>query len=207
MDEKRFREMMTLATAGDEAAADCLFVACYEPLQGVVLGFMDHILRRAYLEPEDILQEAYAAAWPNLQRAEFENFPAFVAWMKTIIRNKVIDLRRGLLAEKHDVHRQVAQPVIGTSYLNLLDQVASPVATPSRGAARREALAMLSGQMWRLPEDYRHVIRWRFIQGLPVAEVAKMLDRTEPAVHMLCHRALIKLRQFMGSPSKYLTSM
>lgn len=207
MDEQQFQEMISRAKAGEEAAADYLFVACYEPLRAAIMGFMDRVLRLARLEPEDILQEAYAAAWANIQKAEFENFAAFLGWLRAIARNKIIDLRRNLLAEKKNVRRNIDQPAEGSSYFNLLDHIAAPVSSPSRGVARNEALALLSGQMWRLPEDYRKVIQWRFVQGFSVAEVAQRLGRSEPAVHMLCHRALLKLRELLGSPSKYLTRL
>ncbi len=38
-----------------------------------------------------------------------------------------------------------------------------------------------------------------------MADVATLMNRSEPAVHMLCHRVLIKLREIMGSRSKYLS--
>jgi len=207
MEESRFRDLITRAGSGDTWAADCLFVASHEPLRAVVAGLMDPVMVRARLEPEDVLQEAFAAAWPKIESAEFRDFAAFVAWLKTIARNKLIDLRRGLLADKNNVLRQVdAPPPANASYLNLLDCVCARDPTPSRGAARNEAMAIMNVQIARLPKDYRQVIRWRFIQGLPVAEVARRLQRSESAVHMLCHRALKKLQSLMGSSSKYLSA-
>jgi len=207
MEEERFRQMIDRARAGDEEAGDCLFVSCYEPLRAVVSQLMDGLLQKAKLEPEDIIQETYAAAWPKIPEAEFENLAAFVGWLKTIAKHKTIDLRRRLLAGKNDIRREVCDHADrNSSYLNLMDRLPSPQSTPSRGAARHEALALLTGQIWRLPQDYRNVIQWRFIQSLTVAEVAERLGRSEAAVHMLCHRALKKLQELMGSPSRYLSS-
>lgn len=208
MEHVQFLKMIRLAQAGDEAAADCLFADCYPLLRPFVLQCMDPVFRKAVLEPEDVIQEVYAAAWPKLADGSFENLAAFLAWLKTIARNKIIDLHRGLLAGKNDVCRQVSPQDCGssTTYLNLAEQAAASSMTPSRGAARQEAVAILVGQIWHLPENYRQVIRWRFVEGLPVSEVARRLDCSEPAVHMLCHRALQKLKELMGSPSKYLTT-
>lgn len=206
MEHEQFRSMIERAKSGEQDAADFLFVACFEALRASVARLMDRVLLRARLEPEDIVQETYVAAWPKLAESDFENFGAFVAWLKTIARNKVIDIRRGLLAEKKGANRQISRAGGKTSsYVDLLNRVASPKSTPSSGVARHEALARMAGQMWRLPEDHRSVIQWRFIQGLPVAEVAQRMKRSEPAIHMLCHRALKKLQQLMGSPSKYLS--
>ncbi len=208
MKSEWFKHVMDQAQAGDEEAAAGLFVHAYRPLRTLVRGLMDDVLARARLEPDDILQEVYVAAWSRLRTSRFDGFPAFVGWLKAIARNKAIDLRRGLLAEKHDVNRQVEPAGIdGSSYADLVERVVYADASPSREAARHEASAILAAQMWRLPEDYRRVLQWRFVQGLAVAEVAKRLDRTEPAVHTLCHRALKKLRALMGSPSKYLSTV
>ena len=111
-----------------------------------------------------------------------------------------------LLADKRDVRRQASAWVDkGGSYVDVLDRVSSPLTTPSRAAARSEAVAVLMVRMLQLPEDYRQVIRWRLIDGLEVAEVARRLNRSEAAVHMLCHRALRQLRELMGTASDYLT--
>ena len=126
--------------------------------------------------------------------------------MRQIAENKLIDMHRAIQAGKRDVRRQApAWGVQSGTYVNLLDQVSSPLSTPSRGAARSEALAVLMVRMQQLPEDYRQVIHWRLLDGLPVAEVAHRLGRSEPAVHMLCHRALKQLRELMGVPSDYLS--
>jgi len=207
MDTQRFQQMIELARNGDEEAGDYLFFMSHEPLRGMVMGIMDPVLQGAGLEPEDIIQEAYAAAWPKIPEGDFPNFAAFRGWLSKIARNKAIDLRRAAMAAKNDIRREVCQPAAPTSsYDNLVDRIAASDTTPSRCVRRGEALAMLSGQMWRLPEDYRRIIQWRMIQGLPVAEVAQRLGKSEAAVHMLCHRALKKLKQLMGSPSKYLST-
>ncbi len=206
MDEARFREIMGRVEAGDTAAMGSLLVAGFTPLRSAISQQMAELLSKAQLEPEDVIQEAYAAAWSHLPEARFDSFEAFLGWLRQIAENKLIDMHRAILADKRDVRRQA--PAWGTqsgTYVNLLDHVSSPLSTPSQGAARSEALAVLMVRMLELPEDYRQVIRWRLIDGEPVSEVARRLNRSEAAVHMLCHRALKQLRDLMGAPSDYLT--
>ncbi len=198
--------MLGLTRSGDMAAADWVFVAFFNPLRAFVERKMDDTLRRVRLEPEDVVQEVYAAAWANLEEAEFINSAAFLGWLEKIAVNKMHDLRRRALADKHDVLRQLTHGDGQASmYLDLVQQLTGAVPTPSATAARHEGVALLVGQMWRLSEDQRQVIHWRFLHGLPVAEVARRMERSEAAVHMLCHRALLKLRGFMGNPSRYLS--
>ena len=167
---------------------------------------MSDTLRKAQLEPEDVIQETYAAAVAGLPAARFDSFDAFLGWLRQIAENKLIDMHRASIAEKRDIRRQ--SPAWGAqsgTFVNLMDRVTSPQATPSQGAARSEAVAVLMVRLAQLPEDHRRVIQWRLIEGLPVAEVARRLDRSEPAIHMLCHRALKQLRDLMGAASNYLT--
>ena len=206
MEDARFKVIMAQVTAGSVAAMDSLLVASFSPLQSAIAHQMGDSLRKAQLEPEDVIQEVYAAAWTHLPEAQFEGFEAFLAWLRQIAENKLIDMHRAMLADKRDVRRQTpAWGVQSGSYIDLLDRVSSPLSTPSQGAARSEGLAILMVRMQQLPEDYRRVIHWRLIDGLPVAEVAHRLDRSEAAVHMLCHRALKQLRELMGAPSDYLS--
>lgn len=206
MEDARFHDLIAQAKAGHKPAVDALLVASFSPLRSVIAQQMGDMLNKAQLEPEDVIQEVYAAAWANLPDAEFDRFEAFLAWLRRIAENKLTDMHRAILAGKRDVRKQApAWGVQSGTYVNLLDRVSSPLATPSQGAARSEALAVLMVRLQQLPEDYRQVIHWRLIDGLPVAEVAQRLHRSEAAVHMLCHRALKQLRELMGAPSDYLT--
>ena len=87
--------------------------------------------------------------------------------------------------------------------VGLLDLVAWDGTTPSGVAARQEAERALRVAIAGLKEDYQEVIRLRYMQELPVADVAARMNRTEGAVHMLCNRAIKKLREAMGRASKY----
>lgn len=206
MDDTQFRQIIAQIRDGDNRAMSCLLVGSFAALRSAVTRHMDDVLVRAGFEPEDIMQEAYAAAWPELAAARFENYVAFLGWLKQIAERKLIDMRRAVVAEKRDVRRQVpGWDVRSGSYINLFDYVTATNSTPSRGAARREALAIMMVNLVQLPDEYRRVLQWRLIDGLPVPEVARLLDRSEAAVHMLCHRALKKLKHLMGPPSRYLS--
>ncbi|MBI4579438.1 MAG: sigma-70 family RNA polymerase sigma factor [Planctomycetes bacterium] len=206
MEDARFRELIERLDAGDTAAMEALLVGGFDPLRAAVARQLGELAGKAQVEPEDVIQEVYSAAWARLPGMRFDNFEAFVAWLRQIAQNKLIDLHRAVLADKRDVRRQApAWEVQSGTYVNLLDRVGSPLATPSQGAARNEAVAVLMVRLSQLPEDYRQVIRWRLIDGDSVAEVARRLDRSEAAVHMLLHRALKQLRELMGAPSDYFT--
>ena len=207
MNDAQFTSIVRLARSGDQAAAGCLFAASYRVLRAYLESAMDAVLRKLRLEPEDVLQDVFASAWRQLGEAEFNCWNAFLGWLKTIATNRMIDLRRHALADKRNINRQISE--VGrrssSSYVDLAHRLAGSLPTPSHGAARQEAVAYLVAQLWCLPPDYREVVQYRFLESLPVTEVAARMKRSEAAVHKLCHRALLKLRELMGSSSRYLT--
>jgi RNA polymerase sigma-70 factor (ECF subfamily) len=73
--------------------------------------------------------------------------------------------------------------------------------------AQDEAIAALLSSLARLTDDQREVIRLRFLEGRPVAEIAGRLDKTEAAIHMLSHRGLKALEELMGSITQYLSGL
>ena len=206
MDEGIFKELIARIKAGDDTAADQLFIASHEPLFREVDRHMDPIIC-ARFQAEDVVQEVFTAAWAKLRDAEFDNFTAFLGWLKTIATNKMIDIRRHLMNDKINIRREVCDVSNSrATFVALKDRMPSPKSTPSVGARRREATALLMFQLSRLPEDYQQVLRLRFVQGLPVSEIAAQLKATEGAVHMRCSRALKKLNEYMGRASKFLSS-
>ena len=54
-----------------------------------------------------------------------------------------------------------------------------------------------------LKEDYREVLRLRYIQSLSVAETAQQMGRSDGAVMMLCNRGLQQLEEVIGDPSRF----
>ena len=87
----------------------------------------------------------------------------------------------------------------------LVDLLAGPRRTPSQSIARHEAVGAVRVALTGLTEDYREALQLRYVQGLPVAEVAETMKRTPRAVHNLCRRGLQELRAALGRSAQYLT--
>jgi RNA polymerase sigma-70 factor (ECF subfamily) len=89
--------------------------------------------------------------------------------------------------------------------VRLLEVLAAHSRTPSRSAASHEAAQAVDDALGKLPEDYREALRLRYFDALPVAQIAARMNRSEGAVHMLCHRGLEALRLALGDTSRFLT--
>lgn len=118
-------------------------------------------------------------------------------WLLTIADRKLIDAIRVCRADKRGGGWQAlaAGGRSETSAINLLERLAETSHTPSRSAVRHEAVDAVRAAVERLEADYRDVLRFRFVQGLSVAETAKSMQRSPGAVMMLCQRAVQRLAE------------
>ena len=189
--------LIKAACKGDEQSVRRLLVLYHPRLRARLLRQMDPVMR-SKIEPEDILQQVYLETFRAIGQFEYQGKDSFLRWMYAILDRKLIDEHRAMRAERRDVRREV-KPLAAsdqhTTYVDLMARVMSGGGTPSQAVRKEEALGVLSACVATLPEHYREVIQMRFIEGMPVAEVARRLNRTIGSIHMLCHRALRQLRE------------
>ncbi|MGH7342570.1 MAG: RNA polymerase sigma factor [Candidatus Rokuibacteriota bacterium] len=140
-------------------------------------------------EIEDILQEAYLAAYRNLE--EFEGRARFSTWLVRIAVNKALDRRRrcsklvALDPGKEDA-------LVG-------NEAAPPWAIskedPERQSARRELAHLLEHAIDALPEAFRGVYVLREVDGMSTQETAESLGLESNTVKTRLHRARTLLRE------------
>ena len=196
-DSSETQVLIRHARTGDQEAVRRLLVLYHPRLRARLLRQMDATMK-ARIEPEDILQQVYLEVFRAIHQFDYQGKDSFLRWMYAILDRKLIDEHRALRAERRDVRREVkpAPPSAQqTTYVDLMARLIAEDGTPSQVVRKDEALAVLSACVAGLPEHYREVIRMRFIEGRPVADVAKELDRSIGSIHMICHRALRQLRE------------
>ena len=164
------------AAAGDSAA----FTAIYDAYSPRVRRFLRHQLGNADLA-EELLQRTFVKMIEALPRYESRGLP-FGAWVFRIARNSVID------------HRRTAHPAVPLdAAAGRQSDVGDPVSTAERGQDRDVLRAALDA----LPPDQRQVLVWRFFAELSPAETAALMGRSNGAVRVLQHRALVRLREIL----------
>lgn len=189
---------VTAAQSGDQAATAKLLAALHPQLRARAESKLD-APTKARTAPEDVLQEVYVQVFREVDRFVDRGPNAFRNWVFTILDHRIIDAHRAAGRQKRDAARE-APAAFGSgssSYCNLLDHLYADSGTPSRAARQDEAVGAMLRCMGALSETHRQVIQLRFLDGLPVAEVAKRLGKTEPAVIALSKRALESLRLAM----------
>ena len=86
--------------------------------------------------------------------------------------------------------------------LRMLDRMGIAI-KPGGARQAQEAVAALERAIARLPEDYERVIRLYDLAGRGDEDVAGELGVSAGAVRMLRARALVRLRDLIGSESRY----
>ena len=173
-DEAAINALVRRAAAGDAAA----FAGLYDAYAPRLRRFLRHQLLGDADVAEELLQRTFVKMIEALPRYRSRGLP-FGAWVFRIARNAVID------------HRRTAHP--GVPLDEALDRASDegdPVAAAERGHDRARLRAALDA----LPADQRDVLVWRFFADLSPAETAALMDRSDGAVRVLQHRALVALR-------------
>lgn len=129
---------------------------------------------------EDLTSEVFMKGWDafKAKQDKIENVQAFL-----------YQIARNLLA---DHYRQEAKTqLVSVEY-------APPLPDQKQDL---EAISFTQSDMERVKaalvninDDYREVIVWYYMDELKVSEIAKILDKSEPTVRVLIHRALHALK-------------
>lgn len=196
------------AVTGDAVALKFLLTQ-YRP------RIRDHVARRiprglqGGLDPEDIVQDALIEAFKHIATFEPRGPGAFGRWLTTIALRRLRDAIKRLRAAKRGSGRiaNVATArAVEDSMVALLDLVAGPGRTPSQSVARDEAVAAVRSALAELSDDYRQAVGLVYIQGLSTAAAAAEMGRTERAIESLCYKAKGRLREVLGSRSRFLSN-
>lgn len=137
---------------------------------------------------EDVVQDAFVAAWRSL--ASFKLGMSFIAWASVIAANKARDWSRGrrLAFWRQDA----ADPGEAAT-------VADPTTTLQALGARDE-LRSLSRRLALLPYPQRQALVLVTVGGLTHAEAAEALGATSKAIEIRIARARAKLGEEANPP-------
>ncbi len=196
-------QLLRRARAGDKQAIGELLLR-HGPAIG---GRLDINAKwQSVLEANDVLQVTYFEAFEQI--AEFDGgASAFPAWLRRIAENNLRDAIQALKRAKRPPpdKRVGSQPGAQDDLAGLCELVTSSAASPSRHAARNEARRILEAEIETLPDDYRTVLQLVYWEEKSVADVALLIGRNRGAVHLLRIRARDRLRDRLGSASRFIS--
>jgi len=131
----------------------------------------------------DVVQSVCREVLQGASRFEYRGEAPFRAWLFRTALNKILERTRSMTQRKRDVRREVRTADYG--------DLAAVGPTASQVAAAGELSEQMERAFDLIPDQYREVIALSRIVGLPNAEIAAQLGRSEGAVRVLLSRALV----------------
>jgi RNA polymerase sigma-70 factor (ECF subfamily) len=193
-------QLVPRAVAGDEAALTALLEGSGAQVRSV-LQRSYHGRLKGQVDLDDVMQVTYLEAYLCIRDFVPARPNAFRAWLGRIAENNLRDAIR-----KSDATQRRRScgpsPLWEDSCRALVEQLAG-TSTPSRVAAQDEAQRLLEAALRQLPTDYERVLRLYDLEGHSGPEVARLIGRSHGAVKMLVARARERLRELLGSGSKF----
>jgi RNA polymerase sigma-70 factor (ECF subfamily) len=131
-------------------------------------------------DAEDALNTVFMRAWNYMTRAEVDHASGLI-----------FTIARGVVAE----HYGKRKPSVSIETLTEEGkQIASKRQTASDTVVSTE-LSLAVELLDRLPDEDRDLIILRYMEGMPIAEIAERFQKTPNATRVALHRALKKLRE------------
>ncbi len=156
------------------------------------------------IEADDVMQVTYLEAFVQFGRVTIKDEQSFTAWLTRVAENNLRDAIRAFdRAKRPDPRKRVTGPVNDESYVGLVEVLGVTTTTPSRAAARHEAVSIMTGVLGKLPADYAKMVRLYDLECKPIEEVSRELGRSTGACYMLRARAHDALRDAMGTASQF----
>lgn len=132
-------------------------------------------------DAEDLTAQVFLNAWRAISRYRSMGRP-FIVWLLSIARNLVVDHYR---ARKEHTSLDGVVVVAGER-----DDPQAEVERTLTGQGLREAIL-------KLKKDQQMVIVLRFIDDLEYPDIAAIMGKSEGAIRVIQHRALIALRSIL----------
>lgn len=185
------------ARGGSSSAINKICFWLIPTLQGFSRGKVDGALRTKIPE-SDLIQESLLGIVKTFDNFQGQTKSDLLLWVRGILNNKTLELQRRFLgSEKRDVRREQQ----GNSRLS--SQADAALADLMAPALDRlitaEEAARVRFLISQLPEHYRQVVEFRFLQDLSFPDIALAMNRSEPSVKNIFVRAMETLARELST--------
>ncbi len=187
-----FDILLRRAKAGDTVALGRLLES-YRAYLRLIAGSLLRTAARASVDISDVIQETNLKACRGFPEFDGSDEPQLVAWLRRILVNLVLNLRkkRGAL-----VHRpESLEALLERASEAVHKALAAPGSSPSTQASRREQAVLVANALESLPPDYKQVLVLRYLDNVPHEEIGRLMSRSEQASRMLLMRAARALEE------------
>ena len=174
-------QLVHLAQQGDASSFGRLYERYFEKVYSYLAFKLG-----SRTDAEDVTEQVFLKALESLGSYKWTGVP-FQAWLFRIAHNMMVDtLRRRA--------RRPSEPIDEAMSLSDERRAADPEAMLAERLSREELL----GAVDRLTALQKQVISLKFAAGLPNAEVARLMGKSEGAVKALQHAAVAALQRHLA---------
>ncbi len=179
-------ELVARTQAGDPEAFDDLIRRYYPRLYGLVYNMTSN-----HEDTNDLLQEVFSKAYRSIKG--FQGKSSFYTWMHSIAVNMSINFlkkrnrRQAMSLDDEDAGIQNDRDFIE----------ATTGSDPSKEANLSELQQRLNAALQKLSHEHRAVVTMFDIQGMPHAEIAKILGISEGTVRSRLFYAHRQLQNYL----------
>ena len=189
MDKPRIDEDQALvarAQAGDAAAFDELVVKYSPRLYGLIYNMTSN-----HEDTNDMLQDVFAKAYRAIKG--FRGKSSFYTWIHTIAVNMTLNFLKKRGRRYHLSLDDVDASIQNDKEFIELTSTSSPVREADLGELQRR----LNEAMMKLSDEHRAVVTMFHIQGMPHAEISKILGVSEGTVRSRLFYANRQLQNYL----------
>ena len=206
---REFLDELTCQSArGDLAALEHLLVHCHDRVQRRIRRGIPLDLER-HFDTADVLQETFRASVEGIGSFRGSKFVEFQAWLDTIARHQLHNVRERFRTQKRGGGRRGAAVLAGAGAAHadrsveqdMMDLLARDTRSPRSKIARREYVDLIRDAIQQLEPDHREIVRLRYVEQLRYGQIAVRTGRSEDAVKMVCFRAIRQLRSLLPASS------
>jgi len=187
-DSRRYDdELIARAQAGDAAAFDELVVKYSPRLYGLVYNMTSN-----HEDTNDLMQDIWSKAYRSI--AGFRGKSSFYTWIHSIGVNMTINFLKKRGRRFHMSLDDIDSNIQHDKEFIELTATSNPVREADLGELQKR----LNEAMQKLSEDHRAVVTMFDIQGMPHAEIAKILGISEGTVRSRLFYAHRQLQNFLS---------
>lgn len=151
------------------------------------------------VDASDLVQQTLMQAHEDLHQFNGSSEAQLVAWLKKILRNRLIDMARHWKVQKRDLGRDVdLQQRVEDSFRMVDDWLVASHTSPSMAAHGNEMMVKLAASVEKLPEKLRTVVVMHHLQGMKLVEIAKEVECDETTVGRRLFRGIKQLGELMN---------
>ncbi|MFM1871844.1 MAG: hypothetical protein RL398_1266 [Planctomycetota bacterium] len=183
---EQLSRLIERASAGDAVAVESLLTEHLPALRAFLrLKAGPGILAKESMS--DLAQSVCRDILENAERFRFGGEPEFRKWLFATAMRKIADRHEHWQTQKRRSTKEIQ-----VEEQDALSGMAS-IYTPSHQAMAREELARVEAAFARLSPDKQEVILMARLMGMPHAQIAQELGKSEVAVRAMLSRALADL--------------